>query len=387
MRQEALSLYCPPVKETKQETISIGQSSLARSLVSSWLGLALGILIGLFISPLVVHSLDKEFYGYWTVILSICSQMMMLDLGIRSAIVKYISEIHALQGHAGQAARLLSSAAALLLILAILGLLILLTVGFYLPEIIPIPEQSLSLVQLVFVIMALEAAIELAFGIFDATLAANERYDLINATNSIRIFIQAVLLLIFLQNGAGILAVGLIAFCTRLLQRLLTAYLCYRVQPDLQLKPALIERNALKKLAHFGGWAALITICSRIIYQVDTLVVGFLLGPVAVAYYAVPLIVIEMYRSLSQSTSTILTPRFSALHSLNRSAELEQILFRWTSFASLLSVLLGTPLLIFGADFLGLWMGTEFRDSSVILSLLSFPFFLVFPAMGVGQLF
>src|SRR6266496_5963465 len=57
----------------------------------SWMGVAAGLFTGLLLSPYMIHKLGAEGYGVWAISFSLVEYCGFLDLGFRSAIVKYVA--------------------------------------------------------------------------------------------------------------------------------------------------------------------------------------------------------------------------------------------------------------------------------------------------------
>jgi hypothetical protein len=58
---------------------------------SSWSALATNVLVGIFLSPFILHRLGDAAYGIWVLIFSVTGYYGLFDLGIRSSIIRYIS--------------------------------------------------------------------------------------------------------------------------------------------------------------------------------------------------------------------------------------------------------------------------------------------------------
>src|ERR1035437_8345860 len=57
--------------------------------------LAINILVGILLTPIIVHRLGDTAYGIWVLIFSVTGYYGMFDLGIRSSIVRYVSKFTA----------------------------------------------------------------------------------------------------------------------------------------------------------------------------------------------------------------------------------------------------------------------------------------------------
>src|SRR5437879_11046639 len=58
---------------------------------SSWFSLGVSILVGVFLSPFILHRLGDTAYGIWILIFSVTGYYGLFDLGIRSSVVRYVS--------------------------------------------------------------------------------------------------------------------------------------------------------------------------------------------------------------------------------------------------------------------------------------------------------
>jgi O-antigen/teichoic acid export membrane protein len=55
-------------------------------------GAATNVLVGIFLSPFILHRLGDAAYGIWVLIFSVTGYYGMFDLGIRSSIIRYVSK-------------------------------------------------------------------------------------------------------------------------------------------------------------------------------------------------------------------------------------------------------------------------------------------------------
>lgn len=67
----------------------------------TWLGVAVGILIGFVITPYVIRKIGDKQFSIWTLTLSLVEYYWLIDFGLRSATVTLSAEYHTLKNHAG----------------------------------------------------------------------------------------------------------------------------------------------------------------------------------------------------------------------------------------------------------------------------------------------
>src|SRR5438034_8524558 len=72
---------------------------IVKNVSSNRFALGLNVLVGIFLSPYVLHHLGDEAFGIWVLIFSITGYYGLFDLGIRSSIVCYLAKYAATEDH------------------------------------------------------------------------------------------------------------------------------------------------------------------------------------------------------------------------------------------------------------------------------------------------
>src|SRR5205085_9696200 len=70
---------------------------ILKNVSSNWLALAINILIGIVLSPFILHHLGDTAYGIWVLIFSVTGYYGLFDLGIRSSVVRFVSRFTAIK--------------------------------------------------------------------------------------------------------------------------------------------------------------------------------------------------------------------------------------------------------------------------------------------------
>jgi O-antigen/teichoic acid export membrane protein len=72
-----------------------------RNVVSNWGGFLFSAVVSFFLGPYILGKLGTTTYGIWALIGSLVGYFGLLDLGVRSAVTKYISSYHSAGNHEG----------------------------------------------------------------------------------------------------------------------------------------------------------------------------------------------------------------------------------------------------------------------------------------------
>ena len=75
--------------------------SLARNVLSNWIGIPITVAYGLVITPIIVRALDTELYGVWSFLNGLLMYSDLLYVGLGSALIKYVAQHRANDDQAG----------------------------------------------------------------------------------------------------------------------------------------------------------------------------------------------------------------------------------------------------------------------------------------------
>src|SRR5579859_7519639 len=81
---------------------------IIKNVGSSWFALAVNIVVGVFISPFILHHLGDEAFGLWVLIFSLTGYYGIFDFGIRSSLIRFVSKFQA-TGEKEELARLINT--------------------------------------------------------------------------------------------------------------------------------------------------------------------------------------------------------------------------------------------------------------------------------------
>lgn len=356
-------------------------SALLRSLTANWIGIAINSLVGLIVPAMVVRSLGSENYGVWAFAVSIAAQIGILDLGTRHAVVRHVA-LYKREGNPPAISKLLSSSLALLTFFSWIGVLLLSFIAWQLPVFFTIRPEVLITTQGILFLLALDAAFDLLSGPFSSALGGIERYDLLQGLNSSRLILNGILTALFLYLGWGLWGVALALLLSRLLYRVLLVVSLKRLLPGITISRHLVSAETIRQILRYSGWTALMVLSFRLSYQFDLVIIGSILGPLAVTHFALPLLLIDQMRALSDSAGLVLFSRLSGIPESRWQTEAIPLLDRWARYAPILPLSVGLHVIVFGESFIKLWVGIEIADIDLLLALLALPFFITSPASG-----
>jgi len=339
------------------------KAGIPRNVLFNWLNYGILILITFLITPLVVHGLGNTAYGVWGLIGQLLGYSSLLDFGVRIAVTRFVAR-HLALAQAREINKVLTTSliftcfsAALALVGGVVG-------AYLLPRLFAIPSELLFQARLSCMVVAAGIAVTFPGSVFHGCVTATSRYDLLSIRNISTNVTRALLLWFFLRRGYGLLAVATISTGTLYLGYGLDFLLARRLLPYVRLRREFFDVSTLRSLVTFSVYVFVLSVSWRLIFMTDNVVVGFVLGPVAVTFYTVGLQVADMLRDSLSNITALYAPLASQMDALKQKDSLRR-LFLGGARMGLLYVLAGVVgLTVLGPRFLGFWLGESFVDRS-----------------------
>lgn len=335
---------------------------IAKNVFSNWAGMIVSLIIAFFLSPYVVNKLGSTYYGIWVIMLQLTGYLFLLDFGIRESIIRFVSKEQATLD-TGKLELVVNAALRVYGIVSLICLIV--TMVFYLlfPYIFNMSNETVSSAQHVIIVSGINMAQFFIFNVYVGVLMGIQRYDIFNKINIVTALVRALLIVILLQYGYGIIALAYIQLLTNLFTNLVFYLYSQKLVPiKIRFNIKLSEyKNLLKSLITYSFFVLLNNICQKIIFYTDALVIGIFLPVSAITYYSIAGSLVEYLRKVVISMTMVLNPLTSEMEAKNEIEKIKDVLINGTK----ISFLIGTPIcivyFIFGQLFIRMWMGAEFE--------------------------
>ncbi len=278
----------------------------------TWAAVVTSLALALLVTPLVIQRLGPDAYGLWVLVFAFTEYYSFVDLGVRSAVVKYVAQ-HATLGETEELHRVLNTAFAYFG-LGSLGLLAFtLAVAPYASALFDIPPELRR--TSVYVLMATGAGVaaNFAFGWQGASLEAIQRFDLsyrvMIGINVARVITMVVLLLL----GFGLFAVVAVTVAGRLLQTALMYRSFMQQFPGLHWSRRFVNRSTFRKLFGYSVFTVPSTAGAMLLEHGPGVIVGFALPVAYVGYYNLPRRLLQSVLDLVHRMGSVTTARSAEL--------------------------------------------------------------------------
>ncbi len=340
-----------------------GTRRFALNAAMNWLATAVSMVVPFFLTPFVVGHLGSLQYGIWIVSVSTVSYLALLDLGLRSAVIRFVARAQA-QGRLQDASDIIGSALWIRTLAAGAVLLVSVALALSAPHLFHIPADLMHAAAVTVLLCALGVAVTLITGVFGAVLSAINRFDLLSYLAMGQTVLRAAGVLFLLHTGRGLIAMAVWDFITLTVAGLATCVLVLRVYPASRTRAQRPARPLMRSLFSYSFTTFLLMVAFQVVINTDALVIGAFLSVSLVTYYTIGSSLVSYTTSVATSVSTMFMPMASRLDASGASDELRSLLFRGTQGMLGLVLPIATVLVVRGGTFITLWMGPTYGQVS-----------------------
>lgn len=374
-----MTRHTPPGDHARHGRASARRPSLTVNALSNWTSIIVHMAVGFLLTPVIIRSVGKTGYGIWTVIYSFVGYYGLLNLGVRSAIMRYVAR-DAARSDTEALNATIDTAAVFFIVTGALAAGLSFVLARPLASFFGIAPEYRRVFIVVVWVLGISTAVEFLSSVVAAILAAYEKYVAINIVNILSYLGRAILIVVALRTGGGVaelayatLAMGVAIFVSKFL-------ICKFQLRDIAFSFRRVRFATLKVLLGYGLATIVMNVVNMMRTRLDSIVIGRWVDIEAVAVYGVAAQIIQYFYSLVNTGIGVVTPRFARLDGTERHREMAQLFRRSLYIGGMLAFGGGMLATVFGRSFIAFWVGEEFAGAVPVLWVL-----LVSYTVGLAQ--
>lgn len=365
-----------------------GRQVLGNTLVNG-IGRAINAIVAIALTPVLLSRLGVANYGIWllaTTLTFASGYAGLADLGLQQASIRAIAEARG-RGDARSVDQIVSTTVSIFTAIGLLLALVFAAVSGLLVRAFDIDEGLRHDARLVFVLVGVQIAFDLPAAGFLALVEGAQRYSLARAIEVPMRVGWAVVVVITVLNGGGIVAIAVTSVAFAVGGLLLMIVAARRVEPTLAIRPSVVTRGTLWSMVRQSGSLFGIRITSVIYNQMDRLIVGGVLTVVAVSEYDIVYKIHALGFLVLGVVSSAVMPAAASLNAIGAQERLSTFFLRGSRLAMALSLPVSIAAMVFARPLIGSWVGVRFEHlaGSARLFLL-YPVIAVFVSIGEAML-
>ena len=344
---------------------------IARNVLFNWFGTIANMAVGFFLAPFILHRLGDIAVGVWMMAISAVAYFGLLDLGMQSSVLRFVSKGHTQQNHLASSEAI---SAALWVRIQISALILLLSAGLaeLFPQLFNVPAALASDAREAVLLIGAKTAISMSIGVVGGVLSALNRYDLQNYAALAQTAVRVIGVVIVLRTGHGIVAIAVCELIATLVYIALLVWIARRVYPELRIQLNKPKIETLKRIWTYSSYAFLTTIAIRLVYQTDNLVVGAFVSAAAVTPYGYANALCSYADQVVGAMGATFVPAASTYEAAGDTSRLLSLYINGTRATLAVSLPILITLILRGPSFIGLWIGPQYSHTSgTVLIILS----------------
>lgn len=336
---------------------------IIENIFSNWASLVVSVAIAFFVTPIVVHTLGTELYGVWILIASLTGYFSVLDFGVNTALVRFISSSEA-QNDLGQAQKVYSTSLAIFAVFSSGLLIFSLIFGFFFQSIFGLSHLPQFYLYAVFLTAAIDFAFGLLFSVFRGSLSGLQEFKFINGSSIVINIVKSIAVVYLLKHGYGLLALAMLQVVATL-ARAICQYWRIKIRYTfLRFRRDSVQRDTIKLLYSYSIYSFVIAIALKLLFYTDALVIGSMIGISEVTYYSIPASILDYFEKFIWAMIAVLVPVISSNEATGEGNSNVNLYIQGTRYSLLLIVPIVITLYFYGSNLIYLWMGPEIGSRS-----------------------
>jgi O-antigen/teichoic acid export membrane protein len=348
-----------------------------KNAVYNAIGYIFPVVVSLITTPYIVHKLNTDIYGIYVLAISLMGMLSFLDLGFGQGIIKFVSHYEAKKDFK----RINQIVNLSLLINTVMGLVGGLVIfyfsNFLSRKVFKVRPEQIELAITSFKIVSIGFVLNLISSTFSNIPRALQRYDISVKIQNTVWFLFVISSVILLYFGYGLVEMLTFYVIFQFIGLTFYIWLSKKLIPELSLS-LKFNKDIFKEVFGFNIYAALNNTMSNIIFRIDKMIIAYFIGTSAVTYYQIPFTIVQMANGFLSSLTQHLFPFFSYLNSCGKTEQIKNYFKKSTGYAFFIGLLINSIFMIYGHDFLKIWMGEEFAEKGgSVISIISCVFLLL----------
>ena len=331
--------------------------------MSNTVNLIVNLSVTFMMTPVFLKFLGNHDYGIWEIIFIVFGYMGLLDLGIRSAVVRFVA-IYRGQNDSNTINTLYSTSLLFMVSVGILLMLAFFIWSNFNPSMLSQGKDDIDKYSTFLITIGFCLPFIFGVQIAEAILEGKQLYFHKSLTNIIVRVISSLYLYYHLSSKNGLLLLSSVLLCTVIIRYFIFTLLLYfskdsstpLKKPSLTLFIMLIKYGS-KSLAN--GVAYSLQTTSAVF------LISLLLGPAIIPLYSIPKALINYVTTFMTAITRVFLPFFTEQKATDKLKELRESYVLYSKLLIWFLVTSITFILLFGSDFIYFWLSGQFEREKV----------------------
>ena len=330
-----------------------------KNVLWSWTGVVASIFTGLWLSPYIIRKLGNEGYGVWSLAFSFLEYYWLLDLGFRSATVKYSAHYRA-TGENDKVNEVVNTGVAYSGVTAALLVFATLSLAGYVNRFFQISAAYQTVFTTLVVMVGTTWAVGTVFSLLSGVVEGYQRFDLTSRVWILTTALRALGLLIVLALGYKLKAMALVAIGALAIGYAYNYHNLREVFPALHFSLSGIKMSMFRRMLGYGVHTAVATVSMQVLNQAGPLLVGHFLPTAFVGYFLLPVRLLRYSVDMVCRVGSVTTSAAAEMAARRDFVAVYKMALYVNRYCYALFAPLALALGLYGTELLRVWINPEF---------------------------
>ena len=318
--------------------------------IMTYINLIISTIIPLLYTPIMLRILGQAEYGLYSLSNSVISYLSLLNFGFGTAIIRFISKFRVEGNHEK--------------IEGVIGFSLTKGTGLFFGT--GLTTNEIQRLKILMIIMTISTALSFPVSILSSVSVAYEKYIFRKMVDMVATIAAPILNLVVLFMGYASVGLAMIGLMTQIIYGVIFIWYCKQklnVVPRFKNMPFYM----IKEILGFSIYIFASSIIDMLYWATDKVLIGAMLGTVAVAVYNIGGTFTAMLQNMSSAISGVFGTRVNIMVFENQPIEkLSELLIRIGRLQYYVVSLILSGYIVFGQIFINIWAGKDYSQAYMI---------------------
>ncbi len=203
--------------------------------------------------------------------------------------------------------------------------------------------------------------ISFPMGVFSTNITSKEKFIYQRGIKLLTIILNPIAGALLMINGFGLIAVTVSTVFFAFISYLFD--IVYAFKLGMKIKFSKFNNSILKEIFLYSFFIFLNVLIDQIYWGTDRVIIGKYVGVQGIAIYSVGAIFNTLYMGFASAVSGVLFPRINRLIAEDRHSEVDEMFLKIGRLQYILLGLISSGFILFGRDFITLWVGKDYIEA------------------------
>lgn len=327
----------------------------------SYLTLIFNSLFGILFTPYLISSLGTSEYGVYQLINSFAGYLIILNFGMNTVITRYVAKYRTNKEEEEQANFLFASVfitVGLVILILLVGSILYMSLDTLFSD--SLSNSELSRVKILYILLVINISLTIVMNSLSGIIMGYEKFAITNGMKLVRIVLKYLILLVLLSVGFKSIALVSTDLFLTVSFILIELIYCIKVL-KVKIKFKYFDRKLIWSITTFSLAVLMQSVVNQVNQNLDSVILGSMMGAETVSLYSISLIFLTTFSSLTGTIGSVFVPEATRMIEKGASnEELTDFIIKPGRLQFMLGGAIVSGFILFGENFIKIWVGEEF---------------------------